>query len=197
MAATATSGGAISDLPTLGVEAYLAGEEIAERRSEFVGGRLYAMTGATEEHNHLCVNLVLALAPRARARGCRFYLNDMKLRVPTAAGTDDFYYPDAMVVCDDTDDHRLYRLRPCLLVEVLSDSTARIDRREKYQAYTQIDSLNGYLLLDQTSLYAQLFHRGDDGGWQEQIFDASEAVLDLPCVGAVPLGELYAGLHIG
>jgi len=177
------------------VEAYLAAEDGAEIRSEYIAGQVFAMTGASAAHNTVCVNLVLVMAARARAHGCRFYLNDMKLRL-SMRGVECFYYPDAMICCDPADDHPLYRERPCLLVEVLSESTARIDRREKLLAYTQIAGLRGYLLLAQDAVQAQLHRCGADGLWQQQRFDDPAAVLDLPGIGPVPLGELYADLHI-
>ncbi len=183
-------------LTSIGVEDYLAAEDGAGFRSEYIAGQVFAMTGASATHNIICVNLALALAPHARAGGCQFFLNDMKLRL-SLRGIDCFYYPDAMICCDPADNHPLYRERPCLLVEVLSESTARIDRREKYLSYTQIAGLRGYLLLDQDAARAQLHRCDDDGLWQQQSFDDPAAVLDLPCAGAVPLAELYAGLHIG
>ena len=180
---------------TIRVADYLAGEDSAELRSEYLGGLVYAMTGASVRHNRIVGNTFAALRSRVPA-GCEVFFESVKLHL-RLQGLDWFYYPDAMVCCDPVDDHPLYRERPCLLVEVLSESPARIDRREKYLAYTQIDSLLGYLLLDQASPHARLFRRAGEGGWQEESFDDPAAVLDLPCAGAVPLAELYAGLHIG
>ena len=117
-------------LTSIGVEDYLAAEDGAGFRSEYIAGQVFAMTGASATHNIICVNLALALAPHARAGGCQFFLNDMKLRL-SLRGIDCFYYPDAMICCDPADDHPLYRERPCLLVEVLSESTARIDRPKR------------------------------------------------------------------
>lgn len=180
---------------TIPVADYLAGEDSAEVRSEYLGGLVYAMTGASVRHNRIVGNVFAALRSRVPA-GCEVFFESVKLHL-RLQGLDWFYYPDAMFCCEPADDHPLYRERPCLLVEVLSESTARIDRREKFLAYTQLDSLLGYLLLDQVSPHARLFRRAEDGDWQEESFDDPAAVLDLPCVGTVPLADLYAGLHIG
>lgn len=180
---------------TIRVADYLAGEDSAELRSEYLGGLVYAMNGASVRHNRIVGNAFAALRSRVPA-GCEVFFESVKLHL-RLHGLDWFYYPDAMVCCDPADDHPLYRERPCLLIEVPSEPTARIDRREKSLAYTQIDALQGYLLLDQASPQARLFRRGEADGWQEESFDDPAAVLDLPCVGPVPLGELYAGLHIG
>lgn len=180
---------------TIRVADYLAAEESAELRSEYLGGLVYAMSGASVRHNRIVGNTFAALRSRVPA-GCEVFFESVKLHL-RLQNLDWFYYPDAMVCSDPADDHPLYRERPCLLVEVLSESTARIDRREKCLVYTQTAGLQGYLLLDQDAVRAQL-HRCDAAGlWQQQTFDTPAAVLDLPCVGPVPLGELYAGLHIG
>ena len=92
-------------------------------------------------------------------------MSDMKVRLRVASD-DAFYYPDLMLACDPEDRATYYRTRPCLIVEVLSDTTQRIDRREKLLAYTSIDSLQEYLLLSQNGVEATLHRRVD--GWRGQ-----------------------------
>jgi Uma2 family endonuclease len=116
---------------------------------------------------------------------------DVKLHLQ-AGGEDVFYYPDLMVCCDPSDDHPYYRERPCLLVEILSESTERIDRREKWMAYTQIPSLQGYLILSRERTQASLCRR--DADWRGVHVDEPDQRLDLPCVELAPtLAALYAG----
>lgn len=86
---------------------------------------------------------------------------DIKVHL-TVAGEDAFYYPDLMLACDPRDRARYYRERPCLIVEVLSNATERIDRREKLLAYNRIDSLQEYLMLSQNEPLAALHRRRDD-----------------------------------
>jgi Uma2 family endonuclease len=73
---------------------------------------------------------------------------DMKVYLKIA-GEDVFYYPDLLVSCDPEDNEKYYRTRPCLIVEVLSPTTERIDRREKFMAYTSLPSLQEYILIAQ------------------------------------------------
>lgn len=89
------------------------------------------------------MNLVLALGPLARKRGCRLYASDMRLKVDAAT----VYYPDLMVVCEE-DPGEYYKEKPCLVIEVLSDSTEATDRREKLRKYLDLPTLQAYLLLD-------------------------------------------------
>lgn len=176
---------------TLTVEDYLAAEDASDIRHEYIGGRLYTMTGASVRHNHIAGNLFAMLHPAARAKGCEVFMTDVKLHLQ-AGGEDVFYYPDLMACCDPSDDHPYYRERPCLLVEILSESTERIDRREKWMAYTQIPSLQGYLILSQEQTRASLYRR--DADWRGVHFSEPDQRLDLPCVELTPvLDALYAG----
>ena len=178
----------------LPVEDYLAAEEASDIRHEYIGGRLYAMTGASVRHNRIAINLLTAIEPATRDKGCEVFMADVKLHL-RAGGEDMFYYPDLMVCCDPSDDHPYYRERPCLLVEILSESTERIDRREKWLAYTQIASLQGYLILSQDRMQGTLYRRDTD--WHGVSVEDSAHGIALPCTTAAPsLAEFYAGTGI-
>ncbi len=171
----------------LSVEDYIQGEEGSEVRHEYIGGEVYAMVGTSDRHNLIAVNLATALRPHVRGTPCRLFMSDMKVRLRVASD-DAFYYPDLMLACDPDDRATYYRTRPCLIVEVLSDSTERIDRREKLLAYTSIDSLQEYLLVSQNRVEAELHRRVD--GWRGQTVTTGDVriqCLDL----AVPLATIY------
>lgn len=55
--------------------------------------------------------------------------------------------PDVGVYCDPNDDDQQFRERPCLLVEVASPSTRRVDRTDKLTAYTGLPWLLAYLVV--------------------------------------------------
>ena len=117
----------------ISVDEYLQGEAVAKSRHEFVAGQIFAMAGASERHNRICFAFAEILGPHLRKHGCRGYLNDMKLRTSNA-----IYYPDVMAVCDASDQDQLVKSAPCMIIEVLSESTERTDRTEKPFAYQQI-----------------------------------------------------------
>lgn len=125
---------------------FLAGEERADRRHELVGGRVYLQAGGSERHDLAAGLLYETIASGARRAGCRpFTANRL---VHTRHGS--AYYPDVMVACGKAP-HRLYETDPTLVIEVLSPSTADIDRREKAAAYTAAESLGLLLLVDPDS----------------------------------------------
>ena len=106
--------GAAKQVRPLTLEEYLALEREAPVKHELVEGFPHAMAGASDRHNRVVVNLVLALGPLARKRGCRLYASDMRLKVDAAT----VYYPDLMVVCEE-DPGEYYKEKPCLVIEVL------------------------------------------------------------------------------
>ncbi|HHB12400.1 MAG TPA: Uma2 family endonuclease [Chromatiales bacterium] len=176
-----------SDHP-ISVDEYLAGERDGEVRHEYVGGHVYAMTGASARHALIVTALTLLLGPRARERRCQLFTNDMKVHIRTA-GEDAFYYPDLLLSCDPQDRAEYYRERPCLIVEVLSEATERIDRMEKRYAYTTLASLHEYVLVSQDRPRIEIYRRtGDD--WTHEIIDQDTFRLD--CLDLeIPLEAVY------
>ncbi len=108
---------------------YLDMEAESSVKHEYLAGEVYAMPGASERHNRIALNVAYRFRTAARGGPCGVYISDMKLRIQTQSS---FYYPDVMLTCQADDDPPLYKTAPCIVVEVLSPSTAAIDRREKW-----------------------------------------------------------------
>lgn len=177
------------------VDDYLEGEQATEVKHEYLAGQVVAMGGASDKHGLIAGALYAALLPAARRKACQLFSAEMKVRVDHD-GESYFYYPDLLLSCQPDDkESAYYRRHPCLLVEVLSPSTERIDTREKLFAYRLLPSLREYLLLRQDSLQADLYQRAADGRWQHQRLTAPGDVLTLECLGAdVTLSEIYVDL---
>ncbi|MFO8027784.1 MAG: Uma2 family endonuclease, partial [Opitutales bacterium] len=143
------------------VDEYIEGELHSEVRHEYIGGQVYAMSGGSEAHNVLSGNLYAALREHFRGKPCKVFMADMKLHL-SIAEDDIFYYPDLLVTCDPSDDAKYYKTKPTVLVEVLSPSTERLDRREKFLSYQRLPSLEEYVLVDQEQMRVTLFRRTKD-----------------------------------
>ncbi len=146
----------------LSVEEYLEYEKKASVRHEYVAGTLYALAGATRRHNLIISNVSGHLWNASRGGPCRVYSENFKLR----PSDDFFYYPDVMVVCREEEGDPIFETEPCLLIEVLSDSTAHIDKREKLVAYRQIESLQTYLIVYQNEKLIEHHWVNAEGRWQ-------------------------------
>lgn len=177
----------------MSVGAYLRTEEQSPYKREYVGGFVYplhAQAGASRGHVLIAGNIFGVLYLDAMRAGCRLYQNDMKLRVEDS---NSFFYPDVMLVCDEKDDDRYAKTSPCLLVEVLSDSTASHERFGKYGVYTAIPSLQTYLIVEQRERRVYAYGRGP-GGWALQDLSGSGSI-DLPYLGRpITLNEIYRGV---
>jgi Uma2 family endonuclease len=157
----------------LTVEKYLDGELGSTVRHEYVNGQVYAMAGASDRHNLIAAN-ANALLNTALPDAGEVFISDMKVHIHTETDIV-FYYPDVMVCCDTGDRETYYREKPCLLIEVLSSSTERQDRFEKFFFYQRIPSLQEYLLLSQNIREATLLRRSR--AWQPEVYHEGEIYL--------------------
>ncbi len=181
---------------------YLAFEAASEAKREFWDGLVVpvhgydetgavAMAGTSPDHNQVLANLVAALVPELRRRGYRLGVADQHVRLPSER----YVYPDFVAVCGEpvyTDSNPPELVNPTLVVEIISPSTEKRDRDEKLRAYTAIEGLRAYWIVEQDEPAVTLVER-DAGGWRLRfatgLDDAirSEA-LDLD----VPMADLYA-----
>jgi Uma2 family endonuclease len=178
-------------------EEYLRLEAQSPVRHEYVAGQMFAMTGASIRHNLIALGLAAALRAHLKSSPCYVTMEGVKLYV---ARDNAYYYPDVMVSCDP----RLEKLgandavidKPIVVVEVLSESTAGIDRREKMNAYRKLASLKEYALIEQDVRRAEVFRRVGDLGWEQIIFESGDALELLSLDFRLPLDEIYAGTGI-
>jgi Uma2 family endonuclease len=171
---------------------YLAIERMAEVKSEFVDGEIFAMSGASPEHALITANVSSALHERLRKHPCRVYSPDLRLGID-AAGL--YCYPDVIVLCGNPRYHDAERdtlVNPTFVVEVLSPSTESYDRGTKVPRYRRIPSLSGYLLVAQDVLGVELGTRRPDGGWSIDESAHLDSELVLPGLDiTLPLAEIY------
>ncbi len=176
--------------PLISISEFLEGEEASETKHEFVDGVVYAMAGGSATHNRVATNVTGGLYVQLRGRPCQVFNSDMKVRIRQARSTR-FYYPDLSVVCQPNPSDDTFQDNPVVVVEVLSESTRRVDEREKCDAYLSISSLAVYLLLETGKAAATLYRRSEDGFIRELV-DGLDAVIELPEIGcALSMAEVY------
>ncbi len=181
---------------------YLAFENASELRHEYVGGAIHAMTGGTMRHNRISGNVFRELANRLDGSPCQVFINDMKLHV---RADDSVYYPDVFVASGSplAADERVAH-DTSLIVEVLSDSTASTDRREKLASYQKLPSLRAYWIVSQSEQRVEVWSRAESSlglsgraAWRSMDYVAGQSIPDAALDDApVPLATLYAGTDL-
>jgi len=183
---------AIPAQKTLTVEEYLAMERSSlEGKCEFVDGQIFAMVGASREHNLIGVNIASELRTKLKGRPCEAYANDMRVKAAKARG---YHYPDIVVVCgkpEFEDGHLDTLLNPTVLIEILSSSTEAYDRGGKFAAYRKIQSLHEYLLVSQEEPFIERYVRQGDA-WVLTETAGLDGLVNLDSIGCVlAMNEVY------
>jgi Uma2 family endonuclease len=163
--------------PVLSPEEYLRGERLAQTRSEFHEGEVYAMSGGSYRHSRLKSNLALVFGLALRGKSCRPTDSDMRVHIP---GSGNFTYPDLSIVCGTPaflDENQDTLLNPRVIFEVLSDSTAAFDRGKKFWYYRHLDSLTDYVLVSQDEVLIEHYTRQSNGGWLLRSIESGERLV--------------------
>jgi Uma2 family endonuclease len=176
---------------------YLAQERLAEFKSEYFRGEVFAMAGTSFEHCLVKDNLAREAGTQLKEGPCHVVTSDMRVKVD-ATGL--YTYPDIAIVCDKPqfeDDVFDTLINPRALVEVLSDSTEKYDRGAKFANYRKIPSLREFILVAQDQMLVERYVRQPDDSWLLTVFADAASVLEFSSVPArVPLAEIYRGVEL-
>ena len=179
-------------LPYYTMEQYAALEDEAEYKSEFIAGRIYAMSGGTPKHSLIAGNIIRELGNLLKRGPCQVYTSDLRIGImPIDVET----YPDVTIVCGEPHVNPFDKnsiINPSVIFEVLSPSTERYDRGEKWARYRRLDSLEEYILVSQDKPEVEQYIRQDSGLWSYKAVEGLDAASVLTVLGAVlPLAEIY------
>lgn len=176
-------------------EEYLALEDQAEYKSEYVHGEIFAMAGTQPVHNQIVGAIIRALGRRFQGRDCDTFFMDIRLR---SADGDMYTYPDVMALCgapqfEGRGEPGLPSLlNPQVIFEVPSPSTEAFDRGEKFRGYRRIETLTNYVLVSAERRRTEQHIRQPNGVWTREDQIGPEGVLRLGSLGCeLPFAELY------
>jgi Uma2 family endonuclease len=172
---------------------YLAMEEVAEYKSEYYNGEIFAMSGGTTDHSLIAVNLTTALSQRLEPTPCRVFNSDMRLYIERSGL---YTYPDGMVICGKIE---LVKGRndtvtnPLLIVEVLSESTRDYDRGARFNFYKQIPTLQEYVVVESERPHVECYRRTAGDQWLVEMVDDLDATVRLESIACdIPLRQIYS-----
>ena len=178
-------------------EEYLAWERSSDEKHEYFDGEVFAMAGASEEHNLIVTNIVATLWIALRQRPCKVYPSDLRVKIPS---TGLYTYPDASVLCDRPefeDDAADTLLNPQVIFEVLSEFTEDYDRGTKFKHYRSIPSFREYVLVSQTEILVEHSTRQDDGSWLLRDHHAGGRLVLASTGCEIAVDELYLKVFSG
>jgi Uma2 family endonuclease len=175
---------------TISPEEYIEGELHSEVRHEYIDGYVYAMAGASVDHNRIAGNIFAELRSQLRNGPCEPFIGDVKVRIPPRFANA-YYYPDVLVSRDPNDREKYFRERPAVIFEVVSPDTERTDKREKAISYRQIPGIAAYVIVEQDRAVLTVL-RPAETGWESEILEGMGTVLKLPTIGVeIPLDRVY------
>ncbi len=163
-------------------------------RYELIDGVVYDMTGSTPEHSVIASNIEALLREQlGRGGPCRTH-RDQYVVIPGLPPV----VPDVVLTCDRADWDRDKRLKPfkiqspLIVVEVLSRSTEKYDRTEKFARYMRCPTLEVYMLVSQNEQHIEVYRRA--ASWQQERFSKGQIIqldqLDLE----LAVEEVYEGV---
>jgi Uma2 family endonuclease len=175
--------------PRFTPEEYFAWEEKQLERHEYIDGEVYAMSGGTVNHSQIAVNFLSLLKNHLSGSGCKTLNSDCRVKMVEA---DNYTYPDVSVTCDERDKTTTqYITYPCLIVEVLSDSTEAYDRGGKFRMYRRNPILQDYVLVSAEKIEIDLYRKTESGSWEIINYQAGDAI-ELKSVNlSFPIERVY------
>jgi Uma2 family endonuclease len=170
-------------------EEYFAWEEEQLEKHELIDGFVYAMSGGTRNHSDIAGNFLSIIKPHLRGSGCKTYNSDCRVNI---LNTSNYTYPDLSVTCDDRDrENEMSISYPCLIVEVLSNSTEAYDRGKKFEKYRRNPNLVDYVLVSSDEIAIDIYHKNAAGEWIILSFRSGDR-LELKSIGlSLPIEQFY------
>jgi Uma2 family endonuclease len=172
----------------LTVEEYLQLELESVDHHEYLAGQVYPTVANSEKRKIITANILTRLRGHLLGKNCRVFSSEMKIKIQIL---DVFYHPDICVTCDLSDREKLFKVNPCLIVEIISPETERLHRNEKLMNYQQIKSLDEYVLISETDKKVDIYRKYNHQTWFLEQFIATD-IMKLSSVGLeMAIAEVY------
>lgn len=174
------------------IEEYLEMEKASIEKHEYFQGEIFAMSGATFNHNLIFSNVFGPLFFKLKGSKCIPFGSDMRMNIPENTL---FTYPDISIYCNglihsDVDEDT--SILPTGIIEILSPSTKNYDRGKKFNLYKDIPSLKEYIMIDSDSVLVEAYYIDDEQNWVLNKYEEISDVLCFVSMGFnVALSDIY------
>jgi Uma2 family endonuclease len=161
-------------------------------KHEYIDGHVYAMSGGSLAHGRIGSNAIRTLEDALASTGkpCDVYNSDVAARLSPRRYT----YPDASVTCDERDRPAPDKTEvqvPCVIIEVLSDSTEAYDRGRKFSFYRACPTVQEYVLVATRYQAVEVYRRTLQGWAIYQSYGPGDEVEITSLDIHFPLAALY------
>jgi Uma2 family endonuclease len=164
---------------------YLKNELDSDCKHEYLKGQVYAMAGASKNHQRISMNIGSLFREHLRNTPCDTFASDIKVKIGDLA----VFYPDVIVVCEPETANDYYTEQPLIIVEVLSKSTRRVDETTKRRLYQTLPSLQEYVLIEQDIVDIEICRRSE--GWQPEHYFMGDDITFAAIELTVSVNDIY------
>jgi Uma2 family endonuclease len=164
---------------------------------EYHSGEIVAMAGAQPAHNLIAANFLIELGYCLKKKGCFIYTSDQLIKVEKC---DKYTFPDFVIVCKKPVYEKSARgldalENPEIIIEVLSDSTERYDRLEKFDCYKTLSSFREYVLISSKKKKIEIIKKLNESEWLSHIYTTNdESIVIDDCI--ILLEDIYRGIEL-
>jgi len=179
----------VMTLPNCGIgyiseQDYLEGEKVSTIKHEYIDGEVYAMAGASKNHQRIVTMLSRRFSEHFDNTPCEVFNSDIKVHIDSK-----YFYPDLVVVCGSDDNDPYCTESPRIIIEILSSSTRKIDRTFKRYIYQTIPSLEEYVLIEQDFVQIELCRKSEN--WMPVFYFTGDDVTFASVGLTLPVADIY------
>lgn len=162
-------------------------------KSEYVGGNIISIAGASPKHNKILSNVIGEVNSFLKGKPCNIYPSDLRVLVKSK---DSYFYPDATIICGElelSDDFKDTVKNPMVIFEILSPSTMDYDLGRKFFYYMQIESFKEYITIDTAITQVRINRKQANGAWLFEEYHAIEDIFVIESIGlTINLQDVYS-----
>lgn len=177
------------------IEEYLEMERASDVKHEYYQGEIFAMAGASDNHNYIFSNVFVKAGIQLLNKPCRPLGSDMRMHIPENTFNT---YPDISIYCGNlttTDKEKDTAIHPTIIIEILSESTRSYDLRAKFELYQNIPTLKEYILIDSESIDGRSYRIDADNRWVLEVYKTLQDIVLIPTVGvSLSMKDIYDGV---
>jgi Uma2 family endonuclease len=181
--------------PKMSASEFLEWERRQPVKHEYVNGEIFAMAGASFNHNQISSNAIISVGSFLKGKSCNIYGSDLRISVKWK---NSYFYTDAVIICGNPefDDEKIKDTvkNPSIIFEILSSSE---DLGKKLMYYMQIQSLKQYVIIDSQKIHVRVItRREEEGTWKfTELTNVKDKIFIESINFETTVADLYEGMQ--